>query len=118
MLGGGKAEPKPIELKTTNTNVDVRGLIVETKPHYLRTELYSKLEESGIFNLPPEALIYKDMEEVERICNEVLDNGIIDVVHSTNPIAPPQIVRRVNVIYDTDDKGFVIPESVNFRLFA
>ena len=58
------------------------------------------------------------MEELEKFCNEVLENGVVNVVHSPNPIAQPQIVRRVDVVYETNESGFVIPQTCNFKLYC
>lgn len=84
--------------------------------HFLKTVLYDRLEEVGFLKRDPKALIYKDMEELEKICNKVLDNGEVDVVYSTHPLQPPEKVRAVKVVYDTNDMGFAIPESCKFQL--
>lgn len=83
--------------------------------HFLRVELYEKIDK--FFKMDPKAFIYKDMEELEKSCNEILDNSEVDVVHSPNPMHPPQKVQRLEVTYDTNDMGFVVPESCNFKLY-
>lgn len=83
--------------------------------HFLKTELYNKIEKFTKMN--PEAFIYKDMEEIEEICNKILDNGEVDVVHSPSPIQPPSKVHSLKVEYETNEMGFVIPETCKFRLY-
>jgi len=86
-------------------------------PHFLQDMLYEDLEEEGFFKMDPNALIYKDMEKLEYICNKVLDNGEVNVVHSPNPMSPPRVVKHLKVAYETNEMGFVIPQSCNFKLF-
>lgn len=83
--------------------------------HFLRVALYESIDK--FFKMNPKALIYKDMEDLEKSCNEILDNGEVDVVHSPSPMHSPHKVQRLEINYDTNDMGFVIPESCNFKLY-
>lgn len=76
--------------------------------------LYDKLDK--YFKMSTEHFIYKDMEEIENICNEVLANGEVDVIHSRPPVGNVKI-HKVGIEYQTNEGGFVLPQTVRFRLF-
>ena len=78
--------------------------------------LYEELDRVKIFDKDPRALIYKDMEEIEAICNSVINNGEVAVVHQPAFNQPPRVVKSVNVVYDTNKLGFAVPNTVRFLI--